>query len=273
MIQRAEFSTFELPDITDGEFAQFQDMVYRYCGIFLHEGKKALVRNRLARRLRYYELNGFSEYISIVKKNTDEQRLFIDLITTNETHFFREPAHFKTYSQTMLKEFEGQDLKVWCAASSSGEEPYSIAMVTADRAVNPRWNITGTDISSRVLEAARRAVYPLSRITEIPVYYRSRFLMKGKGEMDGFFRIAPELREHVTYQRINLVDPGDFPGNFHGIFLRNVLIYFDTQTKAAVIDQAVKRLRSGGYLFIGHSETCVHSDLVRVCPAVYKRHD
>ena len=184
----------------------------------------------------------------------------VDLLSTNETYFFREPGHFDFLRNNILPDHPvGGPMRVWSAASSSGEEAYSIAMLLGDVLGKSSWEIFGSDISTRVLEKARRALYPLARHEGIPEGYLKRFCLRGKGPHEGSFLINTELRDRVRFAQINLNKSLPELGEFNVIFLRNVLIYFDFETKQKIINRLGSVLSPGGYLFIGHTENLQRS--------------
>lgn len=264
-----------VPEVTPDEFERAKGIVRSLIGIHLTDAKRALVENRLAKRLRARGVRSFTEYLDFIEdpREESERSIFVDLMTTNETRFFREPGHYAYLGREILPELSRMhtgEIRIWCAAASTGEEPYSIAMVLADRLGWKPWSITATDISTRVLETAVNAVYPMDRLREIPRYYVEKFLLKGKGERSGSFRVMPEIRTRINFRKMNLMEMKDLPHAFDCIFLRNVLIYFDSPTKSAVIKAALEHMRPGGFLFVGHAESCSHKNLVRVSPSVYK---
>jgi chemotaxis protein methyltransferase CheR len=180
----------------------------------------------------------------------------LDLLTTNETYFFREPKHFEFLRKQVLPAAKsGVPFRVWSAACSSGEEPYSIAMQLAAELKHPDWNVVGTDISSRVLDRARTGLYGMSRIQGIPPDYLRRFCLKGTGPYADNLRIDRPLRERVRFGRVNLNETLPKLGQFDVIFLRNVMIYFDADTKAKVVNRLIPCLKPGGFFLIGHCET------------------
>ena len=214
-------------DLTDLEFAHFQRFIYDAAGITLSDSKKILVKGRLSKRLDYWKLNSFSEYLRLLKSGDQvlEVQTAVDLLTTNETFFFREMKHFDFLRKVVL-EARGnrQTYRVWSAASSSGEEAYSIAMVLADCLTDAPWEVVGTDISTRVLQRARRGHYPLERTTHIPVPYLKRFCLKGIDAQLGTLLVERSLRARVHFQHMNLNLTLPVIGQFDVIFLRNVLI-------------------------------------------------
>lgn len=244
--------------ISDREFELIQAWVRSKSGIYLSPVKKALICSRLGKRLRHHGFRTFLEYHThLVGPNCgDEARIAIDLVTTNETYFFREPKHFDVLVQNVLP-LASRDgvFRVWSAAASSGEEAYSIAMTLEHKRGGAPWEIVGTDISTRVLETARTGLYPLSRAEKIPLDYLKSYCLKGTGAQQGNFMIDRSLREHVSFRHANLCEELPDLGRFDVIFLRNMLIYFDVPTKKKIVESVVNHLKPGGWLFIGHSET------------------
>lgn len=262
-----------LPVLGDQEFRQLQQLMARASGIHLGDSKRPMVAGRLMRRLRALNLSTYRDYLQVLKDpaNKAEQRLVIDLLTTNETYFFREPQHFQFFARWLSGRREA--LRIWSAACSSGEEPYTLAMVLAEHA-KAGWSILGTDLSRIVLEKAQAGIYPLDQSGDFPPGWLKRHCLRGIGEHDGAFRLSPELRQHVSFRELNLMRqlPDDI-GKFDVIFLRNVLIYFGVEDKRAIVARLLERLRLGGLLFIGHAES-LHGfglPLRSVAPSVFER--
>jgi len=262
-------------NISDKEFAQFQTMIYRRAGISMSPAKKPLVTSRLAKRLTHLSLGSYGDYFDLINQgNPAELQTAIDLLTTNETHFFREPKHFDFLRDKVLPLHRaGRPFRVWSAAGSSGEEPYSIAMLLADRLGEVPWEVIGSDISTRVLTRARSGHYPMERAHEIPQPYLTRFCLKGTGSQEGTFLISKGLRDKVQFKQINLIEPFPQMGEFDVIFLRNVMIYFDQPTKAHLVSRMLPLLRSSGYFFVSHSETLngVSNAYAIVAPSIYRK--
>jgi chemotaxis protein methyltransferase CheR len=264
-----------MPTITDREFAQFQRFMYGAAGITLPDTKKALVTARLAKRLTAHRLSSYGEYLRLLSDSASSAELqtAVDLLTTNETYFFREPKHFEFLRrQVTCERAAGAVFRVWSAAGSSGEEAYSIAMVLED-CIPGRWEVMGSDISARVLERARSAHYSMERIANFPAGYLQRFCLKGRAAQAGTLLIERRLRARVRFQRINLNENLPQIGSFDIVFLRNVLIYFDTATKRSVVARILSVLKPGGYLLIGHSDslTEVNVALELIAPAIYRK--
>ena len=262
--------------ISDREFMQFQRFIYDAAGITMSNGKQALVSGRLAKRLAHYQLDSYTDYLRLLESRSDpaELQMAVDLLTTNETYFFREPKHFQLLRELVLDARDKrQTMRVWSAASSSGEEVYSIAMVLADVLGDAAWEVLGTDISTRVLQRARSGHYPMERATQMPQDYLKRFCLKGQGSEAGTMLIERGLRQRVQFQQVNLNAPLPKIGCFDVIFLRNVMIYFNLETKRQVVARLLAQLRPGGYFLIGHSETLndINDTLSVVAPSIYRK--
>jgi len=256
-----------IPELTSEEFRLFQGLVLAESGINLGTKSRALLVNRLWKRLRALELASFSSYYRLVKRDPAEMVRMLDCICTNETRFFREPATFDCLRERVFPEWmaaadaqqRSKTLRVWSAACSTGEEPYSLAMMllTAFPA-SAGWTIDvlATDLSTKVLAQASRSVWPLERMAAVPIEHRSRFLLKGFGPDKGKIKATDELRSVVRFQRLNLTQAEyDVFGPFDLIFCRNVIIYFQWDTKLKVIDHLGRHLAPNGYLFLGHAES------------------
>jgi chemotaxis protein methyltransferase CheR len=268
-----------------GLFTKFQELIYREAGIWLASHKHALLTGRLARRLRLLGLSNMQEYFHLVTQpdQQHERAVMIDCITTNETHFFREPRHFDFLSQQVFPRWHeeaaiGQrmtHLRIWSAGCSSGEEPYSLAMLLLKHFPQEKgWNVEvlATDISTRVLEKAREGVYPIDKVKEIPPEYLRAYMLKGRGEHKGVIKVSPELHRAVRFARVNLhADSYPVQGCFDLIFCRNVLIYFDQKSKEKVITGILRHLSPSGFLFVGHSEHLggISPNLKTVAPTVH----
>lgn len=264
--------------LQQNEFLWIKDYLYKHAGIVLTEGKQALVSGRLDKRLRYHGLSCYSEYFRLFGKPGFEQEtsMAIDLLTTNETYFFREAKHFEFLKNEFFpRQSTGRPIRAWSAASSSGEEAYTLAMVLAEHAKNSQWEIIGTDISTRILEKARKGLYSLNAAEKIPLPLLKKYCLKGSGEFDGFLLIDAALRNHVKFQHANLIDKLPDLGSFDLIFLRNVMIYFDMPTKQKLISRIQTFLRPGGYFFVSHSESLngMQCDLKMIAPSIYRKHD
>lgn len=262
--------------LSDREFAQFQAMMYEMTGVHLADSKKAMVVSRLAKRLSQLGLSSFDSYYRrIVGGDPGELQRALDLLTTHETYFFREPRHFDTLVRQVLPLARpGAAFRVWSAASSTGEEAYSLAMVLMDRfGPQAAWEVLGSDISVDVIERARTGVFGMERIDGLPQAYLRRFCRRGIGSREGTLLIERSLRSRVRFTRVNLNERLGDVGEFDVVFLRNVLIYFDQPTKQAVVRRVARQLKPGGWFFIGHSESLngIDAGLQLVQPTVYRK--
>jgi chemotaxis protein methyltransferase CheR len=262
--------------ITDTEFNRFQRFIYDAAGITLAAGKKALVCGRLAKRLRAHNLRNYTEYFDLLSsgKSADEVQTAVDLLTTNETYFFREPKHFDLLrALATAAAARPQPFRVWSAASSTGEECYSIAMVLADCLGEAPWDVVGSDISSRVLQHARVGHYSTERTRHIPPSYLKQYCLKGIGEQAGTVLVDRALRSRVTFSQVNLNTELPRLGSFDVIFLRNVMIYFNGDTKRQVVARVLSLLKPGGHFCIGHSESLndISSAVQQIAPSIYRK--
>jgi len=264
-------------DVTDQEMLLFQQFFRDQIGLHLPYSKKALLCSRLSRRLTELGISKLQEYYALLclpQQETERQRA-IDLVTTNETYFFREPKHFEYLRDVLLPQLASAgELNIWSAASSTGEEAYSIAMLLEDCRAHRQWHIFASDISMRVLSFGRRALYPMARGEHIPHAYLSRYCLRGTGDYDGHFLVDQRLRKRVEFARCNLLNlPPDLHQKFDIVFLRNTIIYFDFPTKVAVLKSVIDKIKPGGWLFVGHSES-LHGmplDLEMIAPSIYRR--
>lgn len=273
-----------IPDLAAEEFHLFQALVLRESGIHLGEKNRAMLVSRLWRRLRALELNSFSAYYRQVKADPEELVRMLDCICTNETHFFREPAAFDCLRQHVFPEWReageanerSQTIRVWSAACSTGEEPYSLAMMLlSEFPPSEGWNVEviGTDLSTKVLARAATGIWPAEKIKGVPLEYQRTFLLKGFGPDKGKIKAVDELRRVVRFQRMNLNrEPYPISGPFDLIFCRNVIIYFQWDTKLEVVNRLGNFLAPNGYLFLGHAESLhgVTDELESVVPKVFR---
>lgn len=263
-------------EISEAEFYKFKAWIYKAAGINLSDHKKALVMGRLAPRMRHYRLEKYGDYFDLLTsaKNTTELQIAVDLLTTNETYFFREPKHFEFLRDEIFSNHNpGRQMRIWSAASSTGEEPYSLAMTLKESLGDAPWEIIASDLSSRVLERARSGHYSMERAKHIPLKLLHKYCLKGVKEHAGTFLIDDALRRRVKFMQINLNEPLPQLGEFDVIVLRNVMIYFDLPTKRRLIERLIPYLKEGGYLLIGHSESLNGiSDKVKpLRPAIYRK--
>lgn len=263
--------------ISDQEFGRFRDLIYQIAGIQLSDAKKVLLVGRLSRRLKHYGLSTFAQYYQLVTSPQESRELqtMVDLLTTNETYFFREPRHFEFLRDEIIRPRRSPaPFRVWSAACSTGEEVYTLAMLLAETLPNAPWEVVGSDISTQVLARAEAGHYPLDRNEGIPPAYLVKYCLKGVRSHSGSFLITPELKRRTRFQQVNLTLPVDAEiGDFEVIFLRNVMIYFDMDTKRKVVANLLPRLKSGGHLIIGHSETLngIQQGLEPVRATIYRK--
>lgn len=247
--------------------------LYDLCGISLKSGKEELVQSRLSKRVSALQLKNFDEYLSYVERDSNELVQMIDALTTNKTSFFREPQHFKFMSDVVLPNFHGDGLRIWSAACSSGEEPYSIAITLLESSSNPAKKdvkILATDISTRVLEKARRGVYENEVLHDVPANRRQKHFTAFSPSTS---RVNDNVKKMISFARLNLMGAWAMKGQFNVIFCRNVMIYFDKETQTKLVNRFYDYLVPGGYLFIGHSESFigVSHRYNYVQPAVYQK--
>jgi len=274
----------EVP-LTQRAFDFLANLVYQRSRIRLGTDKHTLVAGRLRQRLQSLGLENYDDYCDLLKSlgSEDEIDALIDLISTNHTHFFRENSHFETLSRHILPTLASRaqavirPLEVWCAAASSGEEVYSLAIVLAEFCRSRSsllWNIEASDISHRMLQRCQQGIYEAQKVELPSPEWLNRYFQLGFGDRDGFLRVKAELRRRVSVQYINLFqDSYPIPEAQDLIFCRNVMIYFDTQSRSLLLEKLTAHLAPGGYLFVGHSESLIgirHS-LKPVWPSIYMR--
>lgn len=259
-----------LPEtLQDREFEIIRQMVYEQTGINLSKLKKVMVQSRLMKRLKQINCPNFGQYIKITRLNHQERAVMFNLITTNVTHFFRENHHFEFINRFLPTYLEkakpGKVLKVWSAGCSTGQEPYSIAIVLNElfERIKGEFLILASDINTEVLQQATKGIYKLEEVEQVPYPLLKKYFKMGQGPNKGLFKVKERLRQKVMFRQINLVDANsEFPveSQFDLIFCRNVFIYFDQETKRRIIKKFYKKMHNGGCLFIGHSESLNYSD-------------
>jgi chemotaxis protein methyltransferase CheR len=270
--------------MTDDDFIRLSSFIQTELGIKMPYPKKVMLQCRLQKRLRELNIPSFSEYLEYVfsiEGRKEEMIRMIDLVTTNKTDFFREPSHFDYLKDVVLPELcnlrQKRTVKIWSAACSSGEEPYTIAIIMQDYLENQTeidFEIFGTDISTRILEKAALGIYSTDRIIGIPDGIKRKYFMRSKNPENKTVRLIPEIRSRVAFQKMNLMDDSyDVKTEFDIIFCRNVLIYFDRETQYRVISKLVSRLRYDGYFFLGHSEsiTNMRVPLRQIRPTIFRK--
>lgn len=243
------------------DFDRVRGMIYQRAGISLADSKQEMVYSRLARRLRATGINSFSEYLNNLEKeqDSDEWEAFTNALTTNLTSFFREEHHFPILAEHAKK--CQPPVQVWCSASSTGEEPYSIAMTLCEvfGTLRPPVHIVATDIDTNVLNTASKGVYNIERIEKLSPERVRKFFLKGKGNQEGLVRVRQELRDLITFKQLNLLaDHWSLSGEFDAIFCRNVMIYFDKPTQGKILKKFVPLMKHDALLFAGHSENFLY---------------
>ncbi|MFO0775883.1 MAG: protein-glutamate O-methyltransferase [Nitrospiraceae bacterium] len=266
--------------LSDREYQNFRTLIYDTCGISLGDNKKSLIVSRLSKRLRDLGLTQFQQYYELVAADPsgDEFTKMLDLVSTNKTDFFREPKHFDYLREQILPEQRAtKSIRIWSSASSTGEEPYTIAMTLYDHVDSPsQWNmqILATDISTRVLAKASAGIYDEDRVRDMAPDLVSRHFLRGKGEQAGLIRVKPHLAQMIQFRRLNLMDD-QFPIKqpLDLIFCRNVMIYFDRPTQERLVAKFFRYLRPGGHLFIGHSESLqwIDHSFDSIAPTIYRK--
>ena len=252
------------------DFHRIRSLIYRVAGISLAPSKKDLVYSRLARRLRARQIESFSAYIQLLESGDQHEcEEFINALTTNMTSFFREAHHFPILTKHLGTLPKSSPISIWTCASSTGEEPYSIAMTVVEqfKSFTAPVRILATDIDTNVLEKAKRGVYPIDQLQKISPEQLKRFFLKGEGRNAGFAKVRPELQQMITFRRFNLLDEQwGLRDKFDVIFCRNVMIYFDKDTQYAILKKMRPCLQPQGLFFAGHSESFHHAaDLFKVC--------
>ncbi|MFZ6707789.1 CheR family methyltransferase [Undibacterium sp. TC9W] len=260
-IDKARSDTSKEFAFNSRDFDRVRDLIYKRAGISLADSKQEMVYSRLARRLRATGISSFSEYLDGLESNQieSEWEAFTNALTTNLTSFFREEHHFPILAEHIARKHE--PVNIWCSASSTGEEPYSIAITLCEAfgTLRPPAHIIATDIDTNVLETASRGVYNLDRIEKLSAERTRKFFLKGKGAQEGLVRVRPELRDLVTFKQLNLLEDGwPLSGEFDAIFCRNVMIYFDKPTQGKILKKFVPLMKSDGLLFAGHSENFLY---------------
>lgn len=264
--------------LDDKVFNQFRQLILKKAGISLSETKRSLVAGRLRKRLIALKLKSYEAYYQLLKKDsengTGEVQRFVDLLTTNETWFFREERHFEFLKQQLNGRPISKAVNIWSAASSSGEETYSIAMTLAQNmGLSSPWQVLGTDISVEILARAQKGIYLKSNIKGLSNPLKSKYMMNGVRSYEEYLAVVPELKKKIIFQPFNLINSPLPSMKFDFIFCRNVLIYFNQTHKKEVIHRLTSCLKTGGYFFPGHSE-CLHGlydELLTIEPSIYQK--
>ncbi|MBI5659285.1 MAG: chemotaxis protein CheR [Nitrosomonadales bacterium] len=249
---------------TARDFERVRKLIYDHAGISLSNSKQELVYSRLSRRLRATGIRVFEEYLDLLERgDAAEWEAFTNSLTTNLTSFFREPHHFPILAEHLRQHRGKEPVALWCSASSTGEEPYSMAMTAVDAfgSFTPPVTIIATDLDTGVLETARAGIYPEDRVAKLEPDLVKRFFLRGTGSQAGFVRVRQELRDMIVFRQLNLLDRGwPLRPPFNAIFCRNVMIYFDKVTQLAILKKFVPLLQDNGLLFAGHSESFYHAE-------------
>lgn len=267
----------------DKDFEKLSRLIYSDYGIKMPITKKTMLEGRLRKRLHFNNMSSYEEYCDYLFSSEGMEKELIhmiDVVSTNKTDFFREPAHFSYLQEELLPDFKQENkgpLRIWTAAASTGEEPYTIAITIEEFFKERRafdYSIYCTDISTQVLQKGVLGIYENQRVANIPIDIKRKYFLKSKDPSNPKVRVIPELRKKCTFDRLNLMDKRyNTPTDYDIIFCRNVLIYFDKPTQEEVINKLCSRLKPGGYLFLGHSEsiTGIDAPLKTIKPTIYKR--
>jgi chemotaxis protein methyltransferase CheR len=264
-------------DLTQAQFEEISDLIYRLCGLNLHTGKEVLVKARLAKRLRALSFKSFNEYVRYIEndKSGRELSIMVDSLTTNKTSFFRESQHFEFLRTTLVPKWlaRGGKIRIWSAGCSTGEEPYTLAIVLSEsipRIDRVDVRILATDISTRVLESAKRGVYSEETLRDVPAGLVQKYFDCTRSKPT-VYEVKPELKSMIRFARLNLMEEWPMHGPFDAVFCRNVMIYFDKPTQQNLIQRYWSILAPDGHMFVGHSEslTATSHDFRYVQPAVY----
>lgn len=271
-------------DFSDQDFQRIRRIINEAAGISLADGKRELVYSRLSRRLRQHGLRCFGDYCNFLESSgpaSDEMREFVNALTTNLTSFFRESHHFEFLAKELIpalireRSLSNRRIRIWSAGCSTGEEPYSIAMVLRESLPTVGWDakILATDLDSNVLTTAERGVYEWNRVKDLPEARLRRWFQKGRGEQSGLVRTASALRSLITFRQLNLMDDWPMSGPFDFVFCRNVVIYFDKPTQRVLFERFADLLVQQGHLFVGHSESLfkVTERFVPLGKTIYQR--
>lgn len=260
-VRQNKLDTVKEFEFTTHDFDRVRAMIHKRAGIALAESKQEMVYSRLARRLRATGIRSFAKYLDELESRheSEEWVAFTNALTTNLTSFFREAHHFPILAEHIKKMKE--PVSVWCSASSTGEEPYSIAIALCEAfgTLTPPAHIIATDIDTNVLAIAANGVYAIDRLDKLSPERAKRFFLKGKGDQEGQVRVRPELRQMVTFKQLNLLaDSWPISGPFDAIFCRNVMIYFDKPTQGKILARFVPLMKPDALLFAGHSENFLY---------------
>lgn len=278
-------SIFNLEQLSNSQFKKLSTYIFDNYGIKMPEEKKIILQSRLQKRLRELQIKNFKDYVDYVfseEGQNYEVRHMIDVVSTNKTEFYREADHFKLLTNTILNELIActkfqEPMNIWSAGCSSGEEAYTIAFTIEEFQEKNHsfdYKIYGSDISGRIIKQAVDAIYPDDKTSVIPPEIRKKYMLKSKEREKPTVRVKPEIRSKIIFNRENLIDDKyNIPNRMDIIFCRNVLIYFNRETQEIVLKKLLYKLKEGGYLFLGHSEsiTGMSLPLSRISPTIYKK--
>ena len=276
----AALGPYEIRPMSSAQFARIRQLAFDTCGMDFAESKKEMIASRLDRTLRKLGLSSFEDYYLHVRDDVSGSALreFIDALATNHTNFLREADHFAFLREKFARVslLPGRPIRIWSAACSTGEEPYSIAMTMLDQRrgdLKPAFQILASDISTRALAAAQSGVYVNDRLRDLPPAWLNEFFESGSGRWAGWMKVRKAIRDTIRFERFNLLDNADGFGTFDVIFCRNVMLYFGRATQQGIVSRMTQRLNPGGYLLTGHTESLMGIDhnLVYVKPAAYQR--
>lgn len=264
---------------SDSEFKEICAIMYEAVGLHYNDSKKSLIHSRISPRIMRLGVESFENYIEILRDgpDTDEFQMAVDLLTTNETYFFREPKHFEVLSKEIAELKNKSSFSVWSAACSYGDEPYSTAMLLTDMQTSGRigskWSILATDISHRVLMSAKEAIFTTDRLRGVSDEHLRKYCLTGEGNLQGHIQLQERIRDSVQFGQLNLCKDFDGIGPFDVIFLRNVLLYFDAKTKTEVVDRVLEKLKPGGLFFLGTAEGRVpcRTPLQTIIPGAFRK--
>lgn len=272
-------------EMGETEFQRFSSLIHSEFGIKMPSSKKVLLQSRFQKRLRALGMSSYKEYCDYVfseKGHEQERSHLIDVVTTNTTHFFREPKHWDIMNQTTLPDLwrrgigRQRPLRMWSAGCSSGEEPYTLAMVLSEwgeRYSDFKFTVLATDISTEILQKAMRAVYSMDKADDIPMAYKKKYVLKSKNKANPLIKMDAHLRNKIKFQRLNFMGSFKLPDQQDIIFCRNVVIYFDRDTQLVLFNKFCDNLKKDGYLYIGHSESLsgMQLPLRQVAPTVFQK--
>lgn len=262
-------------EISNNEFNTLVQLIYSESGIHIHAGKMELLKSKIAKRMRNTRISSCSDYLKYLTKNKDEIVEFIDTVTTNHSYFFRENRNIENMINALLllAGSSSKSFKIWCAACSTGDEPYSVALQMLEKGLD--FTMLATDISHSVLNIAIRGVYSSDRVKNIPVPVLHKYFQKGRGKQAGYIRVKKDLMRHVDFKKFNLITDSIPNGKYDVILCRNVMIYFDNPTTERLINRLYHALKPGGFLVIGQAESLMglkHGfKTVKTIPSTFKK--